>query len=239
MGIKEDLEADVSRLFSSAWNITNGRVVPTSDTSITFKNDGTKIKATVLYADLADSTVLVDTKPDWFAAEMYKAFLACAGKLVRAEGGEITAYDGDRIMAVFIGADQHDCAVRAAQKINWAVLNIIRPGVAEYLDLKHRDYVLRHVVGIDTSELLVAKIGVRDNSDLVWVGRAANHAAKLASEDDAFQTYITADVYAGMTDRVRLVGGNGADLWHAVYSEKLPGQVVYRSNSYWTIGVAP
>jgi class 3 adenylate cyclase len=239
MTLKDDLEAEVGRLFGSVWNITNGRVVPTSDTSITFKNDGTHIQATVLYADLADSTVLVDNKPDWFAAEIYKAFLSCAGKVVLDQGGEITAYDGDRIMAVYIGADQCDRAVRSAQMINWAVINIIQPKLVEYMDIRHRDYVLKHVVGVDTSQLLVAKIGVRSNSDLVWVGRAANHAAKLASEDDAYSTYVTTAVYEGMTDRVRLSGGVGENLWGAVASSKMPGTYAYRSNSYWTLGVAP
>ena len=36
-------------------------------------------------------------------------------------------------------------------------------------------------VGIDTSELFVARTGIRRANDLVWVGRAANHAAKLSA----------------------------------------------------------
>ncbi len=30
---------------------------------------------------------------------LYKAYLHCAAKIISNEGGEITAYDGDRIMA--------------------------------------------------------------------------------------------------------------------------------------------
>jgi hypothetical protein len=48
----------------------------------------------VLYADLADSTKLVDEYQRPFAAEIYKTFLHCAGKIIRAEDGTITAYDG-------------------------------------------------------------------------------------------------------------------------------------------------
>lgn len=236
MALSDDLTAEVSRLFKSEWNFTKGRVVPTSDTSITFKNDGSQINATVLYADLADSTILVDTKPDWFAAEIYKAFLACAGKIIKAEGGEITAYDGDRVMAVYIGADQYDRAIRTAQKINAAVLFVINPALQTYPHASGNGYVLKHVCGIDTSQLLVAKIGVRDASDFVWVGRAANYAAKLASEDDAFPTWVTWDAYAAATDRVKLVGGVGENLWQPAFATKIPGQfLVMRSTSHWTV----
>lgn len=236
MALAEELAAEVDRLFKSQWNFTKGRQVPTSDTSITFKNDGTHITATVLYADLADSTILVDQKPDWFAAEVYKAFLACAGKIVRSEGGEITAYDGDRIMAVYIGADQHDRAIRTAQKINAAVMFIINPALQTYPHAAGRGYVMKHVCGIDTSQLLVAKIGVRNASDLVWVGRAANYAAKLASEDDAFPTWVTWDAYEAATDRVKLEGGVGRNLWEPAFATKIPDQfLVMRSTSHWRV----
>lgn len=245
MPLKDVLKAEVGRIFTNQWDTSQGRKVPVIDTTtspgFTFKNVGSYIDATVLYADLADSTLLVNEKPKWFAAEIYKAFLFCAGKLVLDESGEITAYDGDRVMAVFMGADRHDRAVRCAQKVDWAVLNILQPALDSYLDLRFQGYRLKHVVGVDDSSLLVTKIGVRNNSDLVWVGRAANYAAKLASEDDAYCTYITAAVYQQMTDRVRLVGGKGVDLWQAWLSDKIPEDVplVYRSNSYWEIDVRP
>ena len=237
MALSDDLRSHVAGLFAREWNIATGRVVPNSEGTLTLKNDGTTLDATVLYADLADSTVLVDTYPAWFAAEIYKAFLTCAARIISVEGGEITAYDGDRVMAVFIGEMKADRAVRTAQKINWAVLNIIRPAIA--LNYPSASYVLKHVCGIDSSELLVAKIGVRAATDLVWVGRAANYAAKLASEDDAHSTYITADVYFEATDRVKLAGGVGENLWWLTPTTTLPHMNVVASNSEWRIDAAP
>ena len=70
-----------------------------------FGNDGVNLAATVLYADLSGSTRLVDTKKATFAAEVYKTYLACAARIVKNEGGAVTAYDGDRVMAVFINKD--------------------------------------------------------------------------------------------------------------------------------------
>src|SRR5207248_4620847 len=94
-------------------------------------NDAVKLDATVLYADLSASTGLVDGYKQHFAAEIYKAYLHCAAKIIRSEDGVITAYDGDRVMAVFIGTSKNTSAARSALKINWAVKNIVNPALKD------------------------------------------------------------------------------------------------------------
>lgn len=230
------LSADVDALLNTQWSTRDGRVVP-DESSVTLGNDGVKITATVLYADLADSTIMVDTYPAWFAAEMYKAFLVCAAKIIRSEGGTITSYDGDRIMAVFLGELMSDRAIRSAQKINWAVLYIIRPKVtARY---PNAAFVLKHVCGVDCSELLAAKTGARNANDLVWVGPAANYAAKLSAMDDAWSTYTSFGVWQSASDRVRLTGGHGDDLFEPAYWPGRGETLMMRSNSQWAIDTAP
>lgn len=135
--------------------------------------------ATVLYADLDGSTNMVDNY-DWsFSAEVYKAYLRCASEIIRNESGSITAYDGDRVMAVFTGDFKNTSAVRCALAINYAVCQIIQPALKTQYPSK--DFTLKHVVGIDMSRLRTARIGVRGDNDLVWIGRAANYAAKLTT----------------------------------------------------------
>lgn len=200
MALKDDLNSEVGKIVKSAWTERAGTVVP-EDNSIGLGNDASRIEATVLYADLADSTLLVDSYDPAFAAEVYKAFLHCAAKLIRANGGKITAYDGDRVMAVYVGSFKNSAAVRTAMQLNLAVNEIIHPSLmAQYPGVKYR---LEHVVGIDTSELFVAKTGVRGNNDLVWVGRAANHAAKLSALSDQYQTYVSKDVFEKLTPGLR------------------------------------
>jgi class 3 adenylate cyclase len=57
-------------------------------------NDAIKLDAVVLYADMADSTALVDTNKAAFAAEVYKSYLTCAAKIIKKQDGAVTAYDG-------------------------------------------------------------------------------------------------------------------------------------------------
>jgi class 3 adenylate cyclase len=227
--LKDELEKEVTATFRSAWAERVGNVVPT-DESIKLGNDAVKISATVLYADLADSTHIVDTNSNQIAAEVYKAFLHCAAKIIRSESGAITAYDGDRIMAVYIGDIKNTQAVRSALKINYAAKKIITPAMTAMYSFKAGETV-KHVVGIDTSDLFVARTGVRGANDLVWVGRAANYAAKLATLPDSYPTYITQEVYRGMLEIGRTT--DGRSMWDAVRWNTFDNRTIYQSNWWW------
>jgi len=45
----------------------------------------------------------MDISPGLPLRFIYKTFLHCAAKIIRSHKGVITAYDGDRIIAVYIG----------------------------------------------------------------------------------------------------------------------------------------
>ena len=62
--------------------------------------------------------------------------------------------------------------------------------------------LVSQVVGIDTSELLVARTGIRGFNELVWVGRAANHAAKLSARSGP-ASQISAEVHDLLSEEVR------------------------------------
>ena len=73
MSLSDDLRNDVDAIFRSAWTERDGRVVPEPE-AVKLGNDAVKFEGTVLYADMAGSTSLVDAYKPWFAAEMYKAY---------------------------------------------------------------------------------------------------------------------------------------------------------------------
>jgi class 3 adenylate cyclase len=104
---------EVSKTFATKWATRDGRVVPEQE-DIQLGNDGVILDATVLYADMTDSTELVDNYKDWFAAEMYKSYLLAACHVIRNNKGTITSFDGDRVMAVFIGNTKYSVSAKAA-----------------------------------------------------------------------------------------------------------------------------
>ena len=137
MALGDDLRAEVRKIFQERWTTASREVVPES-VDLELRNDAVTVHGAVLYADLDGSTKLVDTKKPQFAAEIYKTYLVYAARIIESEGGAITAYGGDRIMAVSTGKNRHDKAVRTAFKINFAVREIINAAVAElYPDTKY------------------------------------------------------------------------------------------------------
>jgi class 3 adenylate cyclase len=229
MTLQTELESWVSTVFKTNWELRDGQKVPDDDSRLSLQNEAIQIEGAVLYSDMADSTRLVDTQKPHFAAEIYKTFLYCAAKCIRAEGGVITAYDGDRIMGVFIGDRMCTRASRAALKTRWAEHEIIRPKLKE--QYPNIPYVPAHVTGIDVSPLFVAKTGVRGANDLVWVGRAANYAAKLSSLESGY-TYLTDRVYDRMATDIKTYNNNS--VWEATTWPWNQARI-YRSNWRWAL----
>lgn len=230
MSLGDDLQTEVKKLFRDAWTTRDGRVVPESE-DVKLGNDAVKLDGTVLYADLDGSTNLVDRYKPEFAAEMYKSYLHCAAKIIRAEGGIIASYDGDRIMAIFIGDWKNSTAARTALKITYAVREIINPAIKS--QYPKETFAIEQIVGIDTSSLFVARTGIRGSNDLVWVGQAANYAAKLSSRSGP-PSQITAAVYDKLIEGSR-IGANGKNMWIKTSAAEIGNKTIYTSTWQWEI----
>ena len=139
--------------------------------------------------------------------------------------------DGDRIMAVYLGDSKNSDAARTALKVNYSVREIINPAIKD--QYPRSSYTVRHVVGIDTSNLFVARIGVRGDNDLVWVGRAANYAAKL-SDGAGAPSQITADVYNRLKESSKY-GKDGQNMWVQTTAPELGYKTIYTSTWQWSI----
>jgi class 3 adenylate cyclase len=233
MGILEDLQVHAAETFRVRWDTRAGRVIP-APADLKLSNDTVEFeRATVLYADLSSSTNMVNSLGWMIAAEIYKTFLFCAGKIIRESEGTITSYDGDRVMGVFIGDLQTTNAAKCALKINWAVLNIINPA----LNKQYPDNIFKvsQVVGIDTSSLRAARTGVRGDNDIVWVGRAANYAAKLTEIKLPEQSWITSDGYSRLADEAKYGGTPRQDMWKKFSWTQQGGIPVYGSTWWWSL----
>lgn len=135
-------------------------------------------------------------------------------------------------MGVFIGDTKNTSAARCALKINHAVVKILNPAVKN--QYPQNPYEIKQGVGVDTCELWVSRTGVRGSNDLVWVGRAANYAAKLCLLREAdFASYITASVYNKMLDSAKYRSSDKKPMWEKrTWTAK--NMTVYRSNWMWT-----
>ena len=226
----DDIKAEIEQILKTNWKRRAGRVVPeTSDVQL--GNDAVELDATVLYADMADSTDLVVGYRDWFAAEVYKAYLRGTCEIIKNNNGVITAFDGDRVMAVYIGNLKNTSAAKTALQINFLSTKIINPALKNIYP--NSSFKLEQAVGIDTGNLLVARTGVRGSNDLVWVGRSANYAAKLCSlRNGSYASFITQEVFNSLNESSKFGGDPKRLMWDKVmWTER--GIPVYQSSWHW------
>jgi class 3 adenylate cyclase len=231
MALREDLQEAVAKIFRDRWSTSDGNVVPAPE-DLALDNDATKLDATVLYADMADSTQLVDGHEAHFAAEIYKTYMTCAARIIKNNGGVITAYDGDRVMSVFIGRTKNTTAAKTALQINWAVKHLVNPGLKTQYG--NAAYQMNHVVAVDTSPVFACRIGVRNDNDIVWVGRAANYAAKLCNINE-YPVYITGTVFDSLDDSSKFGGDQLQLMWEERMWQPMNNMRIFRSNWTWRV----
>jgi class 3 adenylate cyclase len=206
---KTELEAYINRTFSlESWQVEEARVVPfTKD--VPLSNAAKHFDhATFLYADLSGSTKMVEQLNWSRSAEIYKNYLYCASRLIRHFQGDVVAFDGDRVMGVFLNEAQCTNAVRCALRINWALRFLVQPGFEKQYGAT---FTIGHTIGIDASEARCCRTGVRGDNDLVWIGAAPNIAAKLTDLTE-FPIWITNTVYDRMANEVKTYT-DGRHMW--------------------------
>lgn len=224
----KELVSEVSEILKTSWETRDGYVVPEPE-NVQLGNDAVKTDGTVLYADMADSTNLVNNYPGAFAAKVFKSYLISACRIIRKNDGVITAFDGDRVMAVFIGDYKNTSATLCALQINYAVLQILNPQLQKEYPKTAAGFQLKHAVGIDAGELFVARTGIRGSNDLVWVGSPANFAAKMSSlREENYASWITDSVYKKINKSAKF--SNNQNMWE---TRGWLGRTIYRSNWYW------
>jgi adenylate cyclase len=235
VGLTEDIDDAVKKVVQASWNSRNGAVVPTTE-DVALSNGAVLLDAVYLYADMADSTGLARDFSRETAAKVIRAYLDATCRVIRARGGEIRSFDGDRVMAIFVGNAKNSAAAKCALNIKYVVDEIVRPAVdGRFPSLINRGFTLSHCVGIASGSALIVRGGVRGNNDLVSVGRAPNVAAKLSEiRNRPYRTYITAGVFSRLNEDSKYGGKDKRLMWEqrtrTVGGEEM---TVYRSSWQW------
>ena len=224
------MQDDISNVLKASWDRREGLVVPEPE-SLRHANEAVDLDATVLYADLSESTNLVATYKDWFAAEIYKVYLLVCSELIKNNGGSITAFDGDRVMGIFLGDSKNSSAAKCGLQISHMVHSQINPLLKK--QYPSSSYEVKQAVGIDTGRVMATRTGIWGSNDLVWVGRPANYAAKLCSlGEDYYTTFITSDVYERLNQGSKTGGDSEVNMWTKFSWEEF-GIAAYKSHWQW------
>lgn len=197
----ETLTNEVEEVLDIDWDPRDGNVVPESE-DLTLTEEAVKINATFLYADLAGSSKIARICPWGTTAKIIKAYLNICIRLIRSYEGEVRSFDGDRVMGVFIGSYKNTNATKCAKEIDWVVENILNPKTQDkFKSVKENNIHIKHCIGIDTGQAVAVRTGIRDNNDLIWIGRAPSLAAKLSDiRNYPYALYVTKACYDKIDD---------------------------------------
>lgn len=226
------LEARVDTLFSTSFQQRDGRIVPSSS-DVTLKDGAVKVDAVFLYSDLAGSALLSQACPWTTTAKVIRSFLDCATRLIIKHGGAVRSFDGDRVMGVFMGDRKNSNASICGREIHWAVRKIIHPAAEnKFKSIKDNGIEIRNCSGLDLGEVRAVRSGIRDNNDLIWVGKAASFSAKLSDvRETGYHTFISKRVYNALANDAKF--NDGKNLWTSSNIEFAGRtETVYKSN-HW------
>ncbi len=233
MAISADVTAGVGDIIDATFNVTKGTVVPKTE-DVVMKDGAKEVDATYVYADLADSSNLARVLIKEATAKVIRSYINASARILRHYGGEIRSFDGDRVMAIFMGPRKNNDAVRAALAINWAVRDVIKPKLVAKWSTIETHWTIGHGVGIDTGQGWIVRGGVRNHNDLISVGRAPNIAAKLSDlRGEGARLFITAEVFNALDDAQKTSAGR--PMWTSFGTMTLGGAGVhvYGSNYQW------
>lgn len=168
----------IKAYLSESYTNSETNVVP-KKYDLTFGNTTKKIKhAVILYIDMRKSRNILFNATDFWSVKIHKAFLRAVTHCIEKRDGHFRSFNGDGLLAFFIGENAASRAVRAAMDIKGFVLKI-----NEILEKNNKDKI-DFGIGIAQGTVMVAKSGKagddQTKQDLIWIGVAVYVAVELS-----------------------------------------------------------
>jgi len=193
--IKESYNRMVANFKKAAdGDITKGRELPKlEDIGLA---DGRALQAGILYCDLRGYSALVSKHPKKKIILILDTFVTEMTRIAADFGGAVVDCAGDRIMAVF-SKPHGDYSVQPIHKsvtCAFWMQTIIQKGLSPIL--KSMSFPeISCGIGIDYGPVVITRVGIRNNNKLVFLGDAANWAAKIEDIAEPGETNMSVTVY--------------------------------------------
>jgi class 3 adenylate cyclase len=185
--------------------VRDGLVLPATDDLKVM--EGRRMRAAFVYSDLHGFTKLVATQAENKSFVFLHTFIEISNRLTKLYKGEVVDVAGDRVLSVFhrpLGDNSREPIEDAVTFALWlqTVFNRVIGPVFTGNGLGQ----LSLGIGIDYGEVVAGCVGIRNNKRIVFLGDAANLAAKLQDEARAGETVVSSIVGANWPS---FLNGNG------------------------------
>jgi len=239
MSLKVELQHKVSDYLSGNYDTYEPHAVPEPN-DIPLGNKAAKLEATALFIDIRQSSNLTNAFRLQTAAKMVKGYFDGAVRIIGQNGGQVRSFNGDGMLALFVGDQRLHYAVKAAMQVEWFVDNILQPKLDRYFENNRaamgQGLSFEIGCGLDDSSIFAVRVGIRGTNDVAWVGKGTNTAAKLASRaSQPDNVAITRGIYNRL-DRSYRYDSDGTHMWSEETFEDIGGLThAIRTSRYWSV----
>jgi len=205
----------ITAYLSESYTNSDTSVVPKKH-DLTFGNTVKKIPhAVILYIDMRKSRNILYDATDFWSIKIHKAFLRSVIHCIEKGDGHFRSFNGDGLLAFFIGDNAASKAVRAAMEIKGFVLEMNK--ILNNNEKKSIDFG----IGIAQGKVLVAKSGKsgddQTKQDLVWIGVAVYVAVELSELGNSpYNIWISHNVRKSIGEEkyLNVCSRNGKSKWY-------------------------
>jgi class 3 adenylate cyclase len=236
--LKDDIYNTVNSILDNQMDITNVNAVPDiDDVQLTFGLTGKRFSNVCFYIDMRGSTKILEKHNANVVIKIHKAFFIIILKIVNSLNGEVRSFNGDSVLAFFMGNDSNaiDSAIKAAMQIKYLMLvdeNCLKNKVFNKYDTE-----IDIGIGLDIGTTTVAKVGysAKNSKDLIWIGSNVNHSVKISDNRKNSNTIgITKRLYDNLTNDTKF--SKGKNMWQFSYCEYNGNQeTIYITSYHWTV----
>jgi adenylate cyclase len=209
---KTVIQSQISRNIAEAYlgRLTGQRVLAGS----IHLGDGEQTRALVWYSDLRNSTRLAETMPSENFLELLNVYFECSARPAIAAGGEVLAFVGDAVLAIFPVADDSELlglTRRVTEALNKSLVltdQINSERITAGLE------PIRYGIGLNIGTVMYGNIGVPERLAFSAIGPTVIEVARI----EKLTKSIGARVLA-----TRQVAAIEPKLWRSVGLHRLEG----------------
>lgn len=238
MSLLDEINDKVDEYLSGDYEVTKKTTVPNPE-DVPLGNRAALLEATVLFVDIRQSSDITNTFRRQTAAKMMKAYFNGAVKIINKNDGYVRSFNGDGLLAIFIGDFRSNNAVKAAMRLKYFVNSVLESKFRRYFEGNQSavgnalDFSIG--VGLDEGTIFAVRVGIKGTNDVAWVGRCTNTAAKLSNITKSPKNIaVTRAVYKRLNDSRKL--SSGKHMWTDEEFHEFGGisRAIRRTSYHWT-----
>lgn len=164
---------------------------------------GEEKRIAILFADIIGYTSFAEALPPYDVMHVLNRYFHIMGQVITRNGGRISDYVGDGLMALF-GVDDNTTAAFRAVKAGVEMLEAIKRLNPYLQSMYNRSFRMR--IGAHYGEVVVGTIGIANTKKVAAIGDAVNLASRIEDANKTLGTsfLVSEEMYKQVGGQVRV-----------------------------------